>query len=108
LPGRAISREAGSRTKFGEWYDGVKAAAPQTATGRLAVAAGFHVAHTGGGCLLDDGRYLWVCDEGNGLGERFDEPFLVGFYDSEGESIDGDTMPSLKVALEWCECRINP
>jgi uncharacterized membrane-anchored protein len=70
-------------------------------------ALGFHVAHTGGGCLVweqtkEDGRYLWVCDQANGLGEREEESYLVGAYDKEGEIIAQGDVANLQAALDWC------
>jgi hypothetical protein len=97
---------------FHEWYSAVQQNAPKTAVGQVMTPAGFHVAHTGGNCLawekvLDGGRYCWICDQGNGLGEKADEPYLVGFYAIDSEILDSDEMPSLKIALEWCQCRID-
>jgi hypothetical protein len=48
--------------EFWDWYESVKRTAPMTAVGQRMTAAGYHVAHTGGGCLvwekvLEDGCY---------------------------------------------------
>jgi hypothetical protein len=51
---------------------------------------------------MPDGRYLWICDIDQGLGEHEDETFLVGHYDSEGEIIAHGEQPNLKTALAWC------
>jgi hypothetical protein len=93
---------------FFDWFDRVRNDAPKTDVGRLATAAGYTIAHTGGGCLcwekgLPGGRYLWICDEGNGLGDRLDEPYLVGFYTDEAEIIVDGTMHDFPAALAWCE-----
>lgn len=86
--------------------------AKATEVGKLMVAAGYDTAHTGGGCMcwekvLANKCYLWICDEGNGLGDTVSEPYLVGLYDMHGEPLDSDLMPNLKMALEWCESRIE-
>jgi hypothetical protein len=81
----------------------------QSAVGRIMTANGYTVAHTGGGCLcwertLPGGFYLWICDEGNGLGEVIDQPYLVGCYDRDG-AFDNDTAPNLAAAIAWCNQR---
>ena len=98
------------KSGFWAWYDDIQARAPKTIVGKLATSAGFHVAHTGGGCLtwervFDDGRYLWICDEGNGLGMKPDDPFVVGFYDAEGNTIDDGTVENFATALAWCQAK---
>jgi hypothetical protein len=97
---------------FHEWYASLQTTAPQTEVGRIATAAGFHVAQTGGNCLAwekvrMDGRYCWICDGDNGLGEEADEPYLVAFYATDSEIVDSDEMPNLQIALEWCQRRID-
>lgn len=97
---------------FWEVYDRVTAKAKASEVGKIVVAAGYDTAHTGGGCMvwekvLPNKCYLWICDEGNGLGDTVSEPYLVGLYDMEGNALDGDTVPNLKMALEWCETRIE-
>jgi hypothetical protein len=101
-----------SKFNFWAWFDKVTADAAQTAVGKTMTAAGYHVAHTGGGCLvwektLSDGGYLWICDAGNGLGESATEPYLVGCYDKEGEIIAQDEMANLHSALEWCHAHLH-
>jgi hypothetical protein len=93
-----------SNEGFWGWYDNVRRTAPMTAVGRIMTAAGYHIAHTGGGCLCweqtkEDGRYQWICDQGNGLGEKEDERYLVGLYDSEGEIIAQGDVANLQAAL---------
>jgi hypothetical protein len=97
-------------TDFRAFFDRACADASNTEVGGLAEAAGYHVAHTGGGCLvwekvLPDNSYLWICDEANGLGTNNDHPFLVGFYDGDGNQIGamGEMLPSFDSALQWCE-----
>ena len=94
-------------TDFSNWFANVEKTAPLTPVGQRMTAAGFHVAHTGGGCLCwekigGDGRCLWVCDAANGLGERLSERFLVGLYAKEGELIKEDSVADLDAALAWC------
>jgi uncharacterized membrane-anchored protein len=93
-------------TAFSDWFEQIKLEAPLTEIGKLATAAGYHVAHTGGGCLcweqtFDDGRYFWICDESNGLGESMTDTFLVGEYDSEGNDVEQDEVSGFKAALRW-------
>ena len=93
---------------FTDWFDRVEREAKDTEVGKLAIAAGYHVSHTGGSCLawarvVENDRYLWICDEGNGLGNKVDEPYLVGYYDENGEALADATVPNLRAALQWCE-----
>lgn len=94
---------------FWGWFDHVTEAAGSTAVGKIMTAHNYTVSHTGGGCLtwermIDDKHYLWICDEGNGLGESPDERYLVGCYDSEG-AFDQHVCRNLAAALRWCEKR---
>lgn len=76
--------------------------------------AGYHVAHTGGCCkawekVLPNGGYLWICDESNDLGDKIAEPFLVGFYDSEGDTVADngcEPCPDLNAALRWADATL--
>jgi hypothetical protein len=102
------------------WFDDVCARALRTRVGKLMTAQGYTIAHTGGGCMcweksLEGGFYLWICDEGNGLGDKINETYLVGCYAPDGpdgwdntpESLgfDNDTAPDLHAALAWCALR---
>ncbi len=93
---------------FWERFDAVCTAAKATAVGERMTAEGYHPAHTGGGCMvwekvLPSGDYLWICDEGNGLGDSLTEPYLVGYYGSDGHEWEsGDTVASLEAAIAWC------
>lgn len=94
---------------FFEWYDTVLKDAPQTVIGKLMTAAGFHVAHTGGGCLawewcLDNGYYFWITDEGGvDLGDEATESWFVGVYDVEGYAKCGPTFETAQEAIDWCK-----
>ena len=99
---------------FWKWYAEVERTAPTTEVGKVMTAAGYHIAHTGGGCLVWEKTigdlYFWICDEGNDLGDTLTENYLVGAYrdvDDGGEALDSDTMPNLKQAIEWCDCRVE-
>src|SRR5262249_10295636 len=97
--------------KFWQWYEAVQRIAAESETGQRFAAAGFHVAHTGGGCLawernFDDETYIWICDLCNGLGEREDECYLVGFYNKDADVLADGDVPSLTAALAWAEARI--
>jgi hypothetical protein len=69
---------------------------------------GFEVHHTGGGCMawrkpVGNGWFWTICDEGNGLGDRPDEPYHAGLYHRDGAFIDADELlPSLDDAIAWC------
>lgn len=95
-------------SNFFTWLDATTAAAQASEVGKAVAAAGnYTVAHTGGGCLcweqiVPDG-YLWICDQGSGLGDKLDEPYLVGLYRLEGDVLADGTLPNLQAALEWCE-----
>ncbi len=96
-----------TKPTYWQWFDGVVAKAAETEIGNIMKGAGYAVAHTGGGCLawekpLDNGGYLWICDEGNGLGDKIDEPYLVGHYDREGEIVADDSTDNLFAAIAWC------
>lgn len=88
--------------------------AKKSVVGEKMTEAYFHPAHTGGGCAVwelvfdgdgGSGNYLWVCDEGNDLGDSLDHPYLVGFYNKDGDILGQDTVPNLQAAIEWCEAR---
>jgi hypothetical protein len=92
---------------FWDRFDALTKTMAATAHGKAMMEAGWHIAHTGGGCMaweknLPDGRYVWICDENNDLGERQDEPYLVGLYDANGQSETLDDCPDLGSALAWC------
>jgi hypothetical protein len=69
---------------------------------------GYEVSHTGGGCMawrkpVGNGWFWTICDEGNGLGDRPDEPYHAGLYHRDGSFIDADELlPSLDDAIAWC------
>ena len=95
---------------FWKWFDATTAKAEASEPGKMLKAAGYTVHHTGGGYVcwarrLEDGRYLWICDEQNGPSERLDEPYLVGFYDNKGGVLAQGNVPTLQAALGWCEAR---
>lgn len=96
--------------KFRIWFAKVEREAPLTEVGKIATAAGFHVAHLGGDrlCwekLLPGDAYLWIYDQANGLGEHLNETYLVGCYGKDGEVIAEGDVPGLQAALKWCEAR---
>lgn len=98
-------------TTFWQTYDRITKDALSSEVGKLMTAAGFHTAHTGGGCMcwehvLQDNSYLWVCDTGNDLGTSLDEEYLVGFYDKDGNDVAYDTVPSLTSAIAWCKTKM--
>lgn len=69
-------------------------------------AEGYGDWHTGGGCRawgknFDDGYHVMICDEGQGLGDKFVETYLVGLYDSEGD-FECDDVKDLEAAIAWC------
>ncbi len=87
----------------------VKTASP---VGQRMILDGWHAVHTGGGCAcwqkdLPGGYYLWICDEGNGLGDQIDEAYIVALYEPEGEDfIDPTGEPDtndLEKALAWAK-----
>lgn len=83
---------------------------PLPSVARTMKAAGFAEQWTGGGCRAwekrtGNGGYLWVCDEGNGLGDRIDELYLVGHYGADHELLAEDSVENLNAALAWCETR---
>ena len=93
-------------SRFHTWFDGVVAKAATTEIGKRMLADGYSVQHTGGGCLawerqFADGRYVYICDEGNGLGDEMGELYLCGLYDKDGDSIDVDAAQGLDKALDW-------
>lgn len=98
---------------FWKWFDNIAERAPTTDVGKVMTAAGYHVAHTGGGCLVWEKTVghlvFWICDEGNGLGDKLDEAYLVGVYDNDENenALDLDVMADLKRAIEWCETRVE-
>lgn len=100
---------------FWGWFDNVVEGAKTTDVGQTMLAAGYHVAHTGGGCLTWEKTVghlvFWVCDEGNGLGDKLDEAYLVGVYPADSAvdfiALDSDVMLDLKRAIEWCETRVE-
>lgn len=95
--------------RFFAWLDKVETNAAATDVGKLMKAAGFEIAHTGGGCLAWEKQlgtsFLWVCDEGNGLGDVLDELYLVGHYTPDAEIIADGDVPNLQAAIEWCAQR---
>src|SRR4051812_14879710 len=97
-------------SKFFAWFDKVAADAPNTAVGKVMVANGFAVGHTGGGCLAwqkrDDatGWEAWICDEENGLGTDLDisaAEFLVGLHHDDGDYVQCDDALNLTDCLSW-------
>jgi hypothetical protein len=106
-PPLEMGKMSNPNVDFWTWYDRVQQTAPLTAVGKIMTAAGYHVAHTGGGCLtweqtLEDG-YRWICDDGNGLGETVAETYLVGTYNKDAELIAEGAAPDLHAALAWME-----
>jgi len=98
--------------RFWDWYAKVQEDAPKTVVGRIMTDAGYKIAHTGGGCLswekiLPTGGYLWICDEGNGLGNSETETYLVGRYTVDGEEVAFDALPNLRDAMAWCRARTD-
>jgi hypothetical protein len=76
----------------------------------IMTAAGYEEHHTGGGCMAwrktkADKTSFWICDEDNGLGDRVDEMYLTGHYDSDGDLIDEGTTENLQAALAWVDAR---
>jgi hypothetical protein len=100
-----------TKPDFFAWFDKVSANAATTEVGKLMLANGFEIMHTGGGCLAWDKpvgeTHLWVCDEGNGLGDKIDELYLVGHYNKDGDEIAVGDEPDLNAALAWCKARIQ-
>jgi hypothetical protein len=95
-------------SRFSTWFNEVSAKALASDIGKLADANGFHISYGGGGCMcwekiVSDDRYLWICDEGNGLGDKFDELYLVGFYTKDGEIIADDNVMNFADAIKWCQ-----
>jgi hypothetical protein len=91
---------------FWEWFDKTAADAAQTAVGKLAIAAGFKVQHTGGNCLAwekqtTQGRYFWISTEDAGLGNDPNEPYWVGLYTTDGDVIAETEGSSLIDVLDW-------
>lgn len=100
---------------FFAWFDATESAALQSPIGAALTPLGFTVHHTGGGCLAWrkelGAYYVLICDEGNGLGDRLDEKYLFGLYDSDGEEIgEGGTAPDLGAAIKAAESllKLNP
>lgn len=92
-------------TKFWKWFDAKEKEAKASEVGKVMTAAHYQVWHSGGGCLawmqvLEADAYLLICDVGNGLGARPDEPYLVGLH--MDEDCEGDEVPNLAAAVEWC------
>jgi hypothetical protein len=97
---------------FFKWLDNVERTAKDTEVGKLATQAGYSIAHTGGGCLcweiaFPNGHYVWICDEGNGLGDKVDEPYFVGYYNEDADILADGTMPDLRAALAWCDVHVK-
>jgi len=99
---------------FFEWFDKVSDRAKESRVGKIAVSAGYGIAHTGGGCLCwekvskgDYKAYAWICDEGNGLGTKLNESYLVGIYSPDGDEWLNDEKPSITAAIEWCDARLK-
>ncbi len=95
---------------FFRWFDDVQDRAYQSTVGKIMAEAGYEIAHTGGGCLcwekvLKGERYLWICDEGNGLGDKVDEVYLVGLYNLDGDILDQGEVLDLREAITWCAIR---
>jgi hypothetical protein len=102
-----------AKPDFWGWFDALPAKMAATEHGRIMLDAGWKIAHTGGGCLCwekvaegDYAAYVWICDEGNGLGNTADEPYLVGLYAPDGEPyINGPDNLNLTAARsladEW-------
>jgi hypothetical protein len=93
---------------FFGWFDKKEAAAKATPVGEAMIAAGYRLEHTGGGCLtwakyFDDKSYIWICDEGNGPGDKLDEHYLLGLYISNGDDWIQDEIFGLKAALAWAD-----
>lgn len=86
-------------TENGFVFEGVEIKNPTLSScGRFRVdpigVYGFHVYQTGGGCTalhLDtsDGGYIWLTDGevSHELAKETGEPFVMGFYDKEGNEI---------------------
>jgi hypothetical protein len=80
----------------------------RNAVGYRMIALGYEASHTGGGCMawrkpVGNGWFWTICDEGNGLGDRPDEPYHAGLYHRDGSFIDADELlPSLDDAIAWC------
>jgi len=93
------ANDAVTLTEKGFIFQGIEITNPTLSPcGRFQVdpkkAYGFYVYHTGGGCTalnLDtkDGGYIWLTDmdASHELPTVAGEPFVMGFYDKEGEEI---------------------
>jgi hypothetical protein len=106
----------GTFSNFANWFNRIERTALGSPVGVVAAAAGFDVTHTGGHCLawesghclaweksLAGGRYLWICDLGNGLGDSIDEHYLVGLYNQDADVLDEGKVDNLQAALDWCK-----
>jgi hypothetical protein len=98
--------------RFQKRLDAEIATADANPVGTRMRAEGWEPEHTGGGCMcwakhLVGGFYIWICDEGNGLGEKLDEAFMVGLYNEEGDFIypteDEEPINDLEKALAWAK-----
>jgi len=74
--------------RFFNWLERTEAAAYRSTVGKRMTRAGFEVRHTGGGCLawerVINGYCVWITVlDGVELGERLDEPYMIGVYDAE-------------------------
>jgi hypothetical protein len=86
-------------THFHAWLDRIDAEINASATGQLFLAAGYHMQHTGGGCLAwekvsGDVTVLITGDDGVSLClDTAPDYWLVGKYDTKsGESLDTDNL----------------
>lgn len=84
-----------AKLSFWEWFDATVETAKATPEGAAFAAAGFELAHTGGGCTAWQRAIAgtdWVVSitDSEGLGHKVDpdENWLVGACQTEGE---GDT-----------------
>ena len=103
-----IHVEASALSRLNDYVGNAVAASP---VAEIMAANNFAAEHTGGGCLAwqrpvnDTGWYITICDEGNGLGDTADEPFMVGLYHQHGEFIDCENTLPLADAMAWGEAK---
>jgi hypothetical protein len=105
-------RLAGLDRRFWKWWDKMQEAGRTSPAGKVLVAAGFTIAHTGGGCLAWERTaataYVWICHGNETLGDEVENPeaeiWAVGVYSADGDRFSmAQDVSGLSTAIALAE-----
>lgn len=97
-------------SQFWIWFDAQTSKAKETTIGQLMASVGFHVTHTGGGCLAWEKSTqgcpwsLWITDESTLGTDRAESERCFGamlIHDDNGDFVNGPQDATISECVTW-------